>query len=101
FRVEDVREHAPPRRHVDRLAGDAQLWIRRDRRDGVTGHLDLWHDRDEARLRIRDDFTRIVLRVEAAVAPAVVLRVGPAIPADERFLSPGADLRQLRVLLDL
>src|SRR5439155_15190820 len=78
-------------------------WIRGDGCHGVTRHLDLGNDRDEARLRVRDRLAYIVLRVVAAMPLAVErpLRAIARGTADDRLLAPRADGGQLRVLLDL
>ena len=73
----------------------------------MAGHFDFRHDGHEARRRIRHDFPHVVLRIEAAVLDAVVFSLGRLrstvadVMADQRLGAPRADVRQLRILLDL
>ena len=104
-RVENVLIHAPVREDLELLAGVAEPGVGGDGGLRVAGHLDFRDDGNEARLRVRDDFTDVVLRVEPAVRNVVVhplRRVGiAALHADERLAAPGTDRREQRILLDL
>ena len=51
----------------------AELRVGGDGRAGVAGHLDLGHDVDVPVGRVANDLADVVLRVEAAVLPAVEL----------------------------
>src|SRR2546429_9817129 len=66
-------------------------------------HLDLRHDRHEARACIGDDLADIVLRIEATVRLAVEAPRGRVLvlSAVERLTAPRAHLGETRVLLDL
>src|SRR2546422_7617915 len=66
-------------------------------------HLDLRHDRHEARACVGDDLADIVLRIEATVRLAVEAPRGRVLvlSTDERLTAPRAHLRETRVLLDL
>jgi len=102
-RIEDVLVHAPPRPHGNGVPRVAELGIRGDGGLGMARHLDLRHDRDEARARVGDDLTDVVLRVEAAVRLAVEPPRGRVmvLPAHERLTTPRPHLGESRVLLDL
>ena len=65
-------------------------------------HLDLRHDSDEPRRRIRHDLADVILRVEAAVPAGVIgpFRGVVVLPADERLPAPPADRREERIFLD-
>src|SRR5439155_24488261 len=66
-------------------------------------HLDLRHDGDEPRLRVRDQLRDVVLGVKAAMRLAVEAPLGGVavgVP-DERLAPPRADLREAWVLADL
>src|SRR2546427_2098326 len=66
-------------------------------------HLDLRHDRHEARACVGDDLADIVLRIEATVRPPVEAPRGRVLvlSTDERLTAPPAHLGETRVLLDL
>src|SRR2546425_8528871 len=66
-------------------------------------HLDLRHDRHEARACVGDDLADIVLRIEATVRLAVEAPRGRflVLSTDERLTAPRAHLGETRVLLDL
>ena len=79
----------PPiaRERLRRRAVAAQIGIRHERRVDVPRHVDLGHDRDVARPRVRDDVGVLLLRVESA-APATDLRQS----TDGREVRPRLDL---------
>src|SRR5256712_13759465 len=66
-------------------------------------HLDLRHDRHEARACVGDDLADIVLRIEATVRLAVEAPRGRVLvlSTDERLTPPRPHLVETRVLLDL
>ena len=66
-----------------------QLWIGGDSTHSMTRHLNLGDDGHKAILRIADDLTNLILRVEASIATAIP------------FGTPCTDLRQARIFLDL
>ena len=104
-RIEDVGVHAPVREDFELLAGVAEPRIRGDRGLRVPRHLDFRHDRDEARLGVRDDLADVVLRVESAVRNVIVdplrrVRIR-MLDADERLTAPGSHRREQRILLDV
>ena len=70
---------------------------------GVAGHLDLGHDLDVPRGRVRHDVARLLLRVEAAVQPRLAgLRVDVGLRgACPGRHAPRAHRGELRILLDL
>ena len=84
------------------LAGTGELGIRPQGRGRVTGHLDLGNHGDAPLLGIGDDLANVVLGVKTAVQP-----VGPIGRARFRIesvlnaASPGAYVREFRILLDL
>ena len=86
-RAERVRRTADARERLRRRAVAAQIRVRDERRVAVPRHVDLGHDRDVARPRVRDDVGVLLLRVEAA-APAADLRLS----ADRREVRPRLDL---------
>ncbi len=102
-RIEDVVEDAPLGGDLGGLARDAEVGVGGNRGDRVARHLDLGHDLHEPRPRVLHDLPHVVLRVEAAVAHAVVAlgrRVVGRV-ADERLRAPRAHGGQPRVFLDL
>src|SRR5207249_5362524 len=81
----------------------AQLGVRRDRGLGMARHLDLRHDGDEPRLRVRHQLCDVVLRIEAAVRLAVEAPLGGVtvrVP-DDRLAPPRAYLGEPWILADL
>src|SRR3989475_2843484 len=66
-------------------------------------HLDLRHDRHEARAGVGDDLADMCLSKEAAVRLAVEPPLGRVLvlSTDERLTAPRAHLGETRVLLDL
>ena len=101
--IEDVLVHAPAHPDGEGVAAVAELGIRGNGGLGMTRHLDLRHDRHEARAGVGHDLADVVLRVEATVRLAVEPPLGrvPIGPADDRLRAPGAHLGETRVLLDL
>src|SRR5947207_13636097 len=68
FHVEEIRVDAPVSRHcLRRLIRRTQLRIGDDGRGRMPGHVDLRHDGDVARLRVRDDAAHVVLGVDARI----------------------------------
>ena len=100
---EHAVEDAPPGRDLERLAAVAELRVCGNGRTRVSGHLDLGHDRDEAVSGVAHDLAHVVLRVEAAVGLAGVAPRGRIARRRSELAvrSPGADVSQLRVALDL
>ena len=66
-----------------------ELRVRGNSTHAMTWHLDLWDNRHEAILRIADDLTDLILRIEATVATAIT------------FDTPSTDLCKAGILLDL
>jgi hypothetical protein len=97
--VEHVRVDAPFGPRLQLCPRDAEVGVRSDRRLRVAGELDLGHDGDAPRGRIRHDLADVVLRVEAAVRPAVHRGVGPG--AHLGLRSPPAHLGEERIPADL
>src|SRR5437879_2699290 len=101
--AEDVLVHAPAGPYRDGVSRVAELGIRGDGGLGMARHLDLRHDRHEARGGVGDDLADIVLRIEATVGLAVEAPRGRVLDlsTDERLTAPRAHLGETRVLLDL
>src|SRR2546426_949169 len=92
-RVENVLIHAPVREDLELLPRVAEPGVGGDCGLRVAGHLDFRDDGYEPRLRVRDDLTDVVLRVEPAVRNLVVDPLGRigivVLHADERLAAPG------------
>ena len=100
--VEQVLIDAPVGRNGSRLARDAELRIRGNRRARMARHIDLGHDRDVAGRCVRDDLADLVLGIETAVEPRPSRgRIDVGCRSRTRRHAPGADFSQLRILLDL
>src|SRR5437667_842674 len=101
--TQDVIGDAPVREYLDGLSGVAELGIRRDRGDRVSGHLDLRDHGDAAIGGVPHDLPHVVLRVEAPMRLARELPERRILRSrrGHRVLAPGADLGEPRVLLDL
>ena len=93
-RAEHVGKHAPFVLHLVGAARAAELRIGRQCRHHVAGHVDFGNHRDVAFGCVAHDVATLLLRVETAVANAVV---DGCVAAHNRACAPTANRGQLRV----
>ena len=94
--AQHIFEYAPTWAHFIRSTGTSHFGIGGQCGKHVSGQVYFGDDRDIALPGIFYDFFGLLLRIETAI-PGVVILFG--VPADNGTVAPGADFRQLGILL--